>query len=120
MNMHHGYQIVEPASLATLLGNQSQATLAVAMIEWAIHRLKTESPELFEEVTIDVLAVSYQGVYPAIGLRYRHDTTPDLGSRISEMIDAMIERLSVGDFISFVAASNLSWWEFWQELKEKG
>lgn len=119
MYMNQGYQIIEPTSLEMLLGNPSQATLAVAILEWAIHRLETQFPQLSDEVRIEVIPVSYQGVYPAIGLRYKHDNTPDLGPSISNRVDTLVGELSVSDFISFVETSTLSWCDTWQELKEK-
>jgi hypothetical protein len=77
--MQKGYQIVEPTSLATLLGNPSQAGVAVAVLAWTIDRLKAQSPQLFDEVEIEVIPVEYYGVYPAIGIHYKREAPIDLG-----------------------------------------
>jgi hypothetical protein len=98
---HQGYQIIEPESLTSLLGNQAQAAVAVAVLEWVIDRIKIQSPKLFEEIEVEVIPVSYYGTYPAIGIRYNHDEMDDIGHMILTAIDFFVEHASFLDFLSF-------------------
>lgn len=116
-NMKNGYQIIEPNSLESLLGNPSHAAIAVAALEWAVDRLKLQSPHLFDDVTVEVVLVSYLGAYPAIGIRYKHEDAPDHGPAISDAIDAIVRQLPFSDFLAFVEKSNSDWCEVWQEIK---
>lgn len=117
MKMQQGYQIIEPTSLVPLLGNQSQAPFAVAVLEWTIDRLRIQSPALFDEVSVEVIPVSYLGVYPAIGIRYKRESANDLEPIISDGINAIIERLSFSNFLSFIEDSSIAWGDVWKEMK---
>lgn len=117
--MKHGYQIIEPPSLSTLLGSPSQAAVEVAVLTWVIHSIKLHSAQLFDEVSVEVIAVSYLGTYPAIGIRYKHDDPQDLGPAISDTIDDFVRHASFNDFASLIGMSTLPWCDIWQEMKGK-
>jgi hypothetical protein len=117
--MQRGYQIVEPTSLGLLIGNPSQAAVAVAILVWTIDRIKAQSPELFDGVEVKVIPATYLGTYPAIGVSYDHYITNDVGSMLAVAIDAFVGRVSFSDFLSFVDKSNVNWCETWQQLKKR-
>lgn len=119
MKMQKGYQIIEPTSLGTLLANPSQAAVAVAVLAWTIDRIKTQFPQLFDEVEVEVIPVTYQGTYPAIGIHYKNEGTNDVGPMLSNAIDAFVSHISFSDFMSFVNKTDLYWCDIWQELKGK-
>jgi hypothetical protein len=119
MKAEKGYEIVEPASLATLLGNPLQASVAVAVLEWAIARIKAQAPHLLDGVDVEIIPVTYMGTYPAIGLRYRKESTDSISPILSNAIDEFVRSISFDDFLSFVDKSNVSWSDVWQKLKEQ-
>ena len=118
--MTQGYQIIEPSSLERLLVNTSQADIAVAILNWVVARVKSGSPQLFDEVSLEVIAVSYLGVYPAIGIRHNNEESRDLGQELCDAIDAIVERMPFGDFLSFAELASANWCDNWQQLGEKG
>ncbi len=77
-----------------------------------------KSPELYKSVTIEVIAVTYHGTYPAIGVHYGLGDKRDLGAQISTSIDAIVEQASLKDFVSFLESSEQDWGEVWKELRK--
>jgi hypothetical protein len=118
--MTQGYQIIEPSSLARLLVNQSQADIAVAVLNWVIDRLKSGSPQLLDEVSLEVIAVSYLGAYPTIGIIYNNEESRDLSQDISDAIDVIVGGVPFSDFLSFAEMASANWCDTWQQLKEGG
>lgn len=115
--MKKSYQIVEPPSLEKLIGNPFQPVVGIAVLEWAIARLKTREPRLFEDIDVEVIAITYMGTYPGIGIHYKRENPDDVGPALSDAIDELIRGVSFTDFLSFVEVSNSSWNEKWQELQ---
>jgi hypothetical protein len=112
-----GYQIVEPDSLSDLIGNPFQASLAVALLEWIASRFRSDFPELSKKVSLNVIPVAYQGVYPAFGVKYNSAYIEDLSEEIEAAIDTVIENCAVSQMLPFFADSTSDWCEAWQILK---
>ena len=119
MKEQRGYQIIEPTCLARLLANSMQAPMAVAVLEWMINKIKTELPQLLEIVDIEVVAVTYFGSYPAIGLHYKNENARDCGAIVSNFIETSTKELPFNEFLAFVGESRRSWDLSWQKLREK-
>ena len=69
---------------------------------------------------VRVISVTYQGSYPAIGVRYLNEVSPDLGPLIEAEIDLLVQDEAMRNFIQFVGASEASWSEVTRKLFSGG
>ncbi len=113
-----GYQIVEPPSLGTVIAIPSQQPLAVAVLTWVIDRAKSQFEYLSDELSVEVICVTFVGSYPAVGVRYLQENPQDRGPEISDAIDAVMRSMSVADFVSFAEKSKVNWCDAWQRMRE--
>jgi hypothetical protein len=119
MGINDGYQILEPNSLSGLIANPSQAALALALMDWLSIQFASAFPLLSNKVTLDVIPVTYQGTYPAFGVKYKSEDSEDLSKDIEAAIESLIEKSSVSQMLLYFADSTVDWCEAWQTLKEK-
>jgi hypothetical protein len=60
-------------------------------------------------VELEVIRVSYQGEYPALGVHYKHRVHEDLGPLIESTADALLHERSISELVDAVAANGVSW-----------
>ena len=117
LSMSKSYQIVEPPTLAGLFGAPTNFTIAVALFTWLIHLLREDLKEELVGAELEVIRAEYQEAYPAIGIHYLGDTSPDdLGPLVESMIARLLSERTLTDFLAFVARSKIDWKEVTDNL----
>ena len=119
MKSNEGYQIVEPDSLTKLISNPSQVALTLALMEWITVRFTSDFPHLSGKVWLEVIPVTYQGTYPAFGVKYKSEDLADLGEDIEAAVESLVEKCSVSQMLPYFADSTSDWCKAWQTLKGK-
>lgn len=115
--MADGYQVIEPSSIGKFISNSTHASFAVAILGWAIEKLKSEEASLIEGLRIQVIAVSYMGTYPAVGVHYGNPTAKDRGIDIETAINRIVIEGSISEFLEFAVSSFESWEDVWVKIK---
>jgi hypothetical protein len=107
--MERGYQIIEPTELNQLVRSPIHHELAVAIMYWLIPKVLSKIGGERENVELEVIRVSYQGTYPALGVHYKHRDHLDLGPLIESTVDALLHERPISELVDAIAASDVSW-----------
>lgn len=119
MGTNDGYQILEPKSLEGILSNPSQVAFSLAIQTWITVQFPAKFPQLSSQVSLHVIPVAYHGIYPALGLKYKPESTNDLSEAVEVAVDFIIETCTISQLLPFFAESSSDWSEAWQALKEQ-
>jgi hypothetical protein len=115
--MSNGYQVIEPTAVERWLPIVRNREFVVALLHWIVQQIRPvlmqERPELF----LEVMAVTYYGTYPALGLRFAdgHDGDnrtyegEDLEPRIQQMVTDLMATARLSDFMDFATHPNADW-----------
>ena len=56
-----------------------------------------------------MIRAEYHGSFPAIGIRYASDDTPDLSPLVEESVERALGSTPVMSLVSFLGASEVDW-----------
>lgn len=97
--MSKNYQIIEPPLLDGMIVAPEQDVTVVALLLWVRDLLRAD--EAFKDVEIDVIPVTYHGTYPAIGIHYLNNNTPDQSQSVHKKITEILERTTMAQFLQY-------------------
>ena len=114
--MKKEYQIIEPNKLVGLFGNPKHFEFAVAIFHWLICELRTDGAIQNQNVEIEVIRVTYQGSYPALGIHYKDKIHEDIGPQVITSIEKLLREKPVLDLAISIKNSKSSWKELTDQL----
>ncbi len=116
-----GYQLIEEFSFFSELSNSDKmpSILSLDVLAWVVCRLRNEDSLRILPIEIDLVHISYFGVYPGIGIHYLDVSIGDCQKDIINLINKYFEKISLGEFCEYFSQQSDLIIKIVQEYKDR-
>ena len=107
--MEKGYQIIELEFLEPLYRNQVSFNVIIPILLWLSHKVNEILREKSLKVEIEIIKVSYEGNYPALGAHYLEQSfrkikdDEDIEDLVIELCEKFTRELPLSEFLDYQA-----------------